>query len=695
MSNLLKPFGVPSKAWARRQSKPNHGPTKQGPCRIHGQINGELVYDELGAMPNNVGSWIATEKGTRHLQCEELAKAKGINNIVENCDKNSVRPAIKNIAGIHLWSASLDALGLWMRGSEDDDAMVSTAKDTEFPPWKDGSDSEDDEDWTWEPPDLQEGQPWFQDQLDSLKLAAAKFPNEQHLYEEGIRALGCHRMNYLDEGPKCLQLLWWEFPEEHWEDLREGSSMNFLIEPSGELVLNAEMDEFKLVAAGKFVDQLVALQVLRPAEGELLANCPLFCVDKPGQPGEKQCIADIKAGGQNACIGKDPVYLTQNRSILAMMYAGGWSAVTDASKQFHNFATKSEERKDLGCIHPITGAKLVYCGLPMGSASSPAISCRITNGGMRTIRDLESVFQSKIQTNTWETAMQDGYYNPQKGHGQVLMGSDGLPAALIWVMVDDYLIHAPTERKCREAFTVFMNHMVRLEFICRCVKTSPPAQQQKLCGMIFDTSTVPTLLIPAAKIARACATIARVRELNDRKQLTRLSVSVLGGLLQSFVDATPSRQGQTYLRSMYDNIHHTSEIFGKVLYFTKFDLTDTALQDLEWWHGFLLLNPGQTSRASHMRTLGVTWGDGSGTGTGGTFEEVQHTHEPRIDTWMGTWTSHVSNFDSNWRKLRTLLWTMGRLNRHDREQDESGRKTHAHQRGQWKGGLYFILPTTW
>jgi hypothetical protein len=71
----------------------------------------------------------------------------------------------------------------------------------------------------------------------------------------------------------------------------------------------------------------------------------------------------------------------------------GWSAVADASKQFHNFATKPGERKYLGCIHPITGQKLVYCGLLMGSASSPAISCRITNGGMRTIRATEPVFQ--------------------------------------------------------------------------------------------------------------------------------------------------------------------------------------------------------------------------------------------------------------------------------------------------------------
>jgi hypothetical protein len=548
-------------------------------------------------------------------------------------------------------------------------------EDPDFPPWEDVSEEDADTDdadtddtdneWTWECPDLDVGQPWHQSRVASLKAAIQGLPDQDRLYAEGLRALDRHRLNYTDEGPKCLQLLWWEFPPEHWSDLREGSSMNFLISPSGELVLNSEMDELELVAAGKFVDQLMALGTLQPAEGELLANCPLFCVDKAGQPGEKRCIADMKAGGQNACIGKDPVYLVQKRSILALMYANGWTAIADASKQFHNFATKPDERKYLGCIHPVTGQYLVYCGLPMGSASSPAISCRITNGGMRLIRASDPIFQGHVEINTWATAMKDGSYDPRKGHGRVLIGDDGLPAALIWVMVDDYLIHAPTKRKCYAAFSSFMDHMVRMGFICQRVKTSPPAQRQKFCGMIFDTTKIPTLLIPGSKVSRAMATISRVMDLNRRGDLTRLSASVLGGLLQSLVDATPSRQGQTYLRSLYDNIHHTTKLFGRALYLTKFQLSTATLQDLEWWNEFLMLNPGQTSRAGHMRTLGVTWGDGSGTGTGGTFEEVQHTAEPTIDTWMGTWAPHVANFDSNWRELRTLLWTMERLVRKD------------------------------
>jgi hypothetical protein len=51
--------------------------------------------------------------------------------------------------------------------------------------------------------------------------------------------------------------------------------MNFLILPTGELKLDSEKE-----VAGKFVDELKKLGALRPAEGDLLANGPLFCVDK-------------------------------------------------------------------------------------------------------------------------------------------------------------------------------------------------------------------------------------------------------------------------------------------------------------------------------------------------------------------------------------------------------------------------------
>ena len=218
--------------------------------------------------------------------------------------------------------------------------------------------------------------------------------------------------------------------------------MNFLITPEGSLELNANMDPEERSVAGKFVDELIKLGVLLPAVGELRANCPLFCVDKPNQPGEKRCIADCKRGGQNRCSGKDPVYLVRSDDILPHLYEGGWSAVADASKHFHNFKTRPEERSYLGCIHPITGEEFVYAGLPMGAANSPAIACRIGNSSLRQLRENSDTYSGEIRENTWRAQLTGSTVEPRWSHGRIEIGSDGLPTALVWGMGDDFLVHA-------------------------------------------------------------------------------------------------------------------------------------------------------------------------------------------------------------------------------------------------------------
>jgi hypothetical protein len=141
------------------------------------------------------------------------------------------------------------------------------------------------------------------------------------LYAVGLQALDVHRKNYSNSGPK--------FPPEHWEAIRCGSSMNFLILTSGDLELNSEMDDLQLDDAAKLVDELMSLGVLVEAESELLANGPLFLLPKPGQPGKWWCLSDMKRGWQNNCIGKDPTFLQQSADILPHLYHGGWSAVAD------------------------------------------------------------------------------------------------------------------------------------------------------------------------------------------------------------------------------------------------------------------------------------------------------------------------------------------------------------------------------
>jgi hypothetical protein len=305
----------------------------------------------------------------------------------------------------------------------------------------------------------------------------------------------------------------------------------------------------------------------------------------------------------------------------------------------------------------------VWFGLPMGAGNSPAIACRINNGAIRQMKERHTVFQGDVVLNTWSEALATGKYDERFGHGRMLMGKDGLPTAIVFSMVDDYFVHAPTMGKCDEAFGVFMDTAIRLGLICQPHKTKPPGRIQKFCGMMMDTTGIPRIVIPEEKVARAIVTIDYILGLDDTGILSRLSASVLGGLLQSLVVATPSRQGQTYLRSLYNDVHHTSPLYGKALYYTTMKLSDETRADLkDWWCLFLHKNPGNRSRAGYMSTVGVSWGDGSGTGMGGMFE-FAHNNEDPILTWMGTWSPLAAMHDSNWQELRTLLWTMERLDR--------------------------------
>jgi hypothetical protein len=77
----------------------------------------------------------------------------------------------------------------------------------------------------------------------------------------------------------------------------------------------------------------------------MVANGPLFCLPKPGQPGQWRVLSDMKRGGQNKCIGVDPTVFPKTGVILDQLYAGGYSAVVDASKFFYNFPTRKDERK--------------------------------------------------------------------------------------------------------------------------------------------------------------------------------------------------------------------------------------------------------------------------------------------------------------------------------------------------------------
>jgi hypothetical protein len=674
MKNLLLPVNkVPRKSRPSPsgiQWFPHQQPSALTTLQVVGTVYEEPLYSSEGVMPDRLGAWIAdSDTGIHGLQTEELAKGKGLPSEWRTKDTTLPEKTVKETTCVHIWSVVCDAVGLWLKQAQHETlAEATTPLLRPTPPTKKYAAPNPGEipsaNWEYSLPDLSADGKWYQERVSSLRRAIQGLTDAEALWLEGLEALEIHRGNYSAEGPKYLQVLWWEFPTPHTEAIRIGSSMRFLIDPGEELVDNPKLTSDQLDVVCEFVEELRALGVVRPATRPLKRVCPLFVVPKPGQPGQWRCIADMKRGGQNGCCGLDPIFLPSSRDILPNLYAGGWSAIADASKYFHNFITLPEERHLIGIIHPRTQERLWYVGLPMGSVNSPSIACRIGEGIMDMLRREAEVFRAaSYQENTWRLALQQNTYAAQLGHGYVGLRENGTPVALLFGFVDDFKIHAATAADCCEALTVFMDLMVRLGMICQPTKTSPPKQVQKYCGFWYDTRETPTLHIPTNKVSRCIASADFLLTRPRGHMLSKLSLAIITGVLQSVVEATPQHVGQGYLRSLYDDLHRLEEGIpsqGAQKYYTQAHLSPPSLEALRWWRDHLVQAPGSTTyRATSCHGIVIKWGDGSGTGTGGTTELYELTPDqklsPNIELWMGVWGARAKPQTSNWKEARTIL----------------------------------------
>jgi len=493
-----------------------------------------------------------------------------------------------------------------------------------------------------------------------LDLAVGTYPKDQRkaLFLNGIRALDVHRKNYTatHPEPKELQLLWWEFPKEHWDELREGGSMNFLHPPQPGIHPNGPMDEEMTAAAVDFLDELISLKVLVERE-EVTTTAPMFVVPKEGQPGQWRVIANLKEGGQNAAVASDPVYLNRTSHILEQMYEGGFSAVVDASKFFYQFKTQAADQQYLGVVHPTTGKYYVYAGLPMGAGNSPSLAGKFGLSFVRLLKEKFDIFQGTPRANTWWKGFEENGYDPKLGHGFVLIGKDGHPTVKIWVHVDDFLIHGPTLEATQLALRHFLDTAVDCGLLCHPGKLTPPQQRVKYCGYLIDTTQVPTLLIPTTKRERALAMVELVLAGGIQQSHSRLSLSVVAGVLESLVEVTPRRLGRTYLRRLHSIVNPGGLGTGAAPFYTKGSLDRETLKDLIWWRKILLSSVGRVARTGKSATLIPTWGDGSGTGTGGTLGIP----DAPLEMWMRQWSPCIFSYSSNWKELKTLHLTMLRM----------------------------------
>ena len=641
MQNLLTPKGLRPR---RKQREP---PTSALP-----------VFD-IHPMPGKPGAWIRDGDGPRQLFPVETAKALGAPKLLlASPDALSPKLLGNSTSVFHFeYLSQCFLLQLKDPTSSSPQPEVEVHDALSSPPSPPPYDFPE-----WRPPDLSPGGVWHTTRVQRLKTACSHYVDSDRLFAEGLVLLENHRKNYDSMGPAPtkLQLLWWEFPQSCWEDIRLGGSMNFLTEPKHQIIPNSPMNADELKVAEEFVDELIALGVLRPALDEsgrpvdVVTNAPLFTVPKPGQPGQYRCIADMLKGGQNESVGSDPVVLPRASHIIDEMYHGGYSAVYDFSKYFYNFPTRAEDRPFLGCLHPVTSEMLAYYGLPMGGGNSPGVACRGGEAFLRLIRESHHLFRGTPSANCWWTGFQrDGGYDPRLGYGYNLTNREGL-VVKVWGFVDDFIKHAQDQTLIHQARMFFLDVACNLGFLCHPTKCPTPSQQVKFIGFEFDTRLFPTLRIPLAKRERSLAVVEYLLATPSHQTFSRLSLAVATGILQSLVDGTPNRIGSTYLRSLYDVLHPPGAPPGLAAYCTKTPLSSDARKELRWWEFFLQSTRGRPSRMLRSATLVPNWGDGSGTGTGGTLGVP----DQPLQMWQGQWSPVVYKFSSNWKELKTLHLTL-------------------------------------
>ena len=220
----------------------------------------------------------------------------------------------------------------------------------------------------------------------------------------------------------------------------------------------------------------------------------------------------------------------------------------------------------------------------MGTRNSPGASGRFGAAFIRMVVDSSDLFQGKVFDNSLQQYFSKKINHPGYGEGRVLIGADGLPVVLIWLHVDDILIHACSLAKLEAALNHIMHITIRLGLICHPSKTSPPSQRVKYCGFEYDTTSTPSLHIPHNKVSRAIA-MAEYLISGVSFSHSRLVVSMVVGFLQSLVPATPGNIGASFLRPIYQDLHKLLQGVTpgtRKSYFCVMDLGEQSQLCLHW-----------------------------------------------------------------------------------------------------------------
>ena len=121
---------------------------------------------------------------------------------------------------------------------------------------------------------------------------------------------------------------------------------------------------------------------------------------------------------------------------------------------------------------------------------------------------------------------------------------------------------------------IILDLAVDCGMLCHPDKLTPPKQVVKYCGFLLDSRGIPCLRVPVAKRERALAIVDHLWEAPSTREFSRLSLAVAAGVLQSLVEATPLRLGNTYMRRFHSLVRPPGLGFGLAPYLTKTCISD-------------------------------------------------------------------------------------------------------------------------
>ena len=673
MCNLLTPPGILNRKYLVVKPKSKCQSVQYRKGKYTHQTGVVLPHHEPLLDPNgpmlDQPFWVPyTDKHVRLIQVEEYAKALGITS-TENHLQPTDFPTLRRLIEVHLFNYLLDPLLYQLRlriegikmthilPPKPENAVPTSTREPLFI-------------WTRTLPDMREGSAWWKIQMHKLRqVALCDGIDIEKAITQGNRLLNNYRKSLTTE-EVTLNLLWWNWPQLIRSLIRKGFPMNFVEYPPLKLSPNPSYTDVERQTAQSFVDELLSLGVLEPipTHSHLQMNGPLSVIPKPNQPGQYRVISDMRRGGQNVHIGTDPVYNPAMSDILASLIPGGYTAIIDVAKEFYHFPIQEQDRNYLGLIHPVTSQPYRYTKCPMGSASSPGIANRAIATIMSEYRDLRSQEGDYVINNPLNPLLHLPY-DAHLPEGLIHITSNRLPYAVIWIQVDDFLIHAPTHDTCVTELDRLLDFLFEKGILAHEKKVKPPAQVQTFCGFEFDTTVEPILKASQDKRTTAISIIDYLIHKKGNSQISKLTLAVAVGKLQSLCPATPQRVGSAYLRSLYNVIHADATVnpTDVLYYYQPAIMTDMAWSDLLWWKELLKNNPCHSHRPLYPGALVVPWGDGSGTGTGGSIQFVTNTTPETPSTisdkelWMAIWNPKlISSASSNWKELRTLLTSLQR-----------------------------------